>query len=101
MYKVTVTLTKTDTPLPGTVPFNHTALTVTDSAGTQQTFGLFGTEAPPWSQGVTVAADGVSNYSAQDMDENGAPIGTAVTTTFTPAAAATFPATSAITVTAA
>jgi len=98
MYNVTVTLTKTDTPLPTGVVFGHTNLTVTDSAGAVQNFALQGSETPPWTQVVAGLADGQSSYSAQDVDSAGNPIGAAVTTTFTPTVV-TFPATTAITVT--
>lgn len=96
-YNVNVQVATTDTPLAAGVTFDHTALAVTDSAGVVQTFALVA----PFTQAVTVAADGPSNYSAQAMDSTGAPIGSAVTTTFTPAVVQTFPAPSAITVTAA
>lgn len=97
MYNVLVTLTKTDTPLPTGVVFGHTNLAVTDSAGAVQNFALSGSETPPWSVTVAALADGQSSYSAQDVDSNGAPIGSAVTTTFTPTVM-TFPATSGISV---
>jgi len=98
MYNVLVTLTKTDTPLPSGVVFGHTNLTVTDSAGAVQNFALQGSETPPWTQAVAGLADGQSSYSAQDVDSNGNPIGSAVTATYTPTVA-TFPATSGITIT--
>lgn len=98
-YNVSVAVAKTVSPLPTGVVFGHTNLTVTDSAGAVQTFALNGSEATPWTQVVTVAADGASTYSAQDVDAAGAPIGAAVTATFTPAVV-TFPASSGITVTA-
>jgi hypothetical protein len=99
-YNVLVTLTKTDTALPAGVVFGHTNLTVVDSANVSQAFALSGAETPPWSQLVAGLADGTSTYTAQDVDSNGAAIGAAVTTTYTPTVV-TFPATSAITVTAA
>jgi hypothetical protein len=98
MYNVTVALTKTDTPLPTGTVFGHTNLAVTDAAGAVQNFSLSGSETPPWTVTVAALADGVSTYSAQDVDSNGAPIGAAVTASFTPTAV-TFPATSGITVT--
>ncbi len=97
MYNVLVTLTKTDSPLPTGVVFGHTNLTVTDSAGEVQNFSLSGSETPPWTVTVAALADGQSSYSAQDVDSNGAPIGSPVTTTFTPTVM-TFPATSGISV---
>lgn len=98
MYNVTVSLTKTDTPLPTGVVFGHTNLTVTDAAGAVQNFSLNGSETPPWTVTVAALADGASSYSAQDVDSNGAPIGAAVTATYTPVAV-TFPATSGMTFT--
>jgi hypothetical protein len=98
MYNVLVTLAKTDTPLPDGVIFGHTNLTVTDSASAVQNFSLNGSEATPWTQTVAGLADGASTYSAQDVDSNGAAIGSAITATYTPTVA-TFPATSGITVT--
>jgi len=98
-YNVRVQLSKVDTPLATGVVFGHTNLVVTDAAGVVQPFALNGSESPPWSQVVTVAADGVSSYSAQDVDANGGAIGAAVTASFTPAVV-TFPASSGITVTA-
>jgi hypothetical protein len=97
MYNVLVTLAKTDTPLPTGVVFGHTNLTVTDSAGAVQNFALNGSETPPWSVTVAGLADGASSYSAQDVDAGGGSIGAAQTTTYSPVAA-TFPATSGITV---
>jgi hypothetical protein len=97
MYNVNVQLTKIDSPLPAGVVFGHTNLTVTDSAGAVQTFSLNGSEVTPWSTPVAGLADGTSTYVAQDVDSNGAAIGTAITATFIPTAA-TFPATSGITV---
>jgi hypothetical protein len=96
-YNVTVTLTKVQTPLANGIIFGHTNLSVTDAAGMAQQFSLNGSEATPWSVTVAGLADGVSNYSAQDVDSTGTAIGAAVTQSFTPVAA-TFPATSAITV---
>ena len=100
MYNVLVTLTKVDAPLPSGIVFGHTNLTVTDSANVSQAFSLSGAETPPWTQLVAGLADGTSTYTAQDVDSNGAAIGNPVTTTYVPVAT-TFPATSAITVTAA
>ena len=99
-YNVLVQITKTDTALPTGVVFGHTNLAVTDAAGVVQNFALSGAESPPWSQLVAGLADGASSFSAQDVDANGAPIGAAVTATYTPAVV-TFPASSGITVTAA
>ena len=97
-YNVNVQLAKTATPLPTGVVFAHTKLTVTDAAGAVQTFSLNGSEAIPWSQVVAGLADGTSQYVAQDVDANGAAIGSPQTTSYTPAVT-TFPATSGITVT--
>ena len=97
MYNVTVSLTKTDTPLPTGIVFGHTNLTVTDAANAVQTFSLNGGETIPWTTPVAGLADGQSTYVAQDVDSSGAAIGTAVTVTFTPKAA-TFPATTAVVV---
>ena len=97
-YNVLVTLTKVDTPLATGIVFAHTHLDVTDSAGVIQSFALTGAETPPWSQLVAGLADGASTYTAQDVDLTGAPIGVAVTASYTPVPA-TFPATSSITVT--
>lgn len=99
MYNVSVQITKVDTPLPTGIVFGHTNLTVTDAAGAVQNFALSGAETPAWSQVVAGLADGESTYSAQDVDGTGSPIGVAVSAKFTPAAAATFPASSGITVT--
>ena len=98
MYNVLVTLAKTDTPLPAGIVFGHTNLDVTDSAGAVQSFALNGSETPPWSVAVAGLADGESSYSAQDVDANGAAIGSPQTATYTPTVP-TFPATSGITVT--
>lgn len=97
MYNVTVTLTKTDTPLPTGIVFGHTNLTVTDAANAVQSFSLNGGETIPWTTPVAGLADGPSTYLAQDVDSTGAAIGASVTTTFTPKAA-TFPASTAIVV---
>ena len=94
MYNVTVTLNKTETALPTGVIFGHTNLTVTDAQGVVQSFSLGGS---PWTQVVTSLADGTSTYVAQDVDLGGLAIGSAVSTTFTPAVT-TFPATSGISV---
>lgn len=98
MYNVLVALAKTDTPLAAGVIFGHTNLTVTDSQGTVQNFALNGSETPPWTTPVAGLADGASTYSAQDVDSAGAAIGAAQTASYTPTAA-TFPATSGVTVT--
>jgi hypothetical protein len=98
MYNVLVTLAKTDTALPTGIVFGHTNLDVTDAAGVVQSFSLNGSETPPWSQLVAGLADGSSSYLAQDVDSTGAAIGSSQTATYTPVAA-TFPATSGITVT--
>jgi hypothetical protein len=96
MYNVSVTLNKTDTALPAGTVFGHTNLTATDSAGAVQNFSLNGSETPPWTVTVAGLADGVSSFSAQDVDANGAPIGAAVTGNYSPVPA-TFPATSGLT----
>jgi hypothetical protein len=98
MYNVTVTLTKTATPLPTGIVFGHTNLIVTDAAGAIQKFSLNGSETVPWTTVAAGLADGTSTYSAQDVDSTGAAIGTPVTASFTQVPA-TFPATSAVTVT--
>lgn len=99
MYTARVALAKTDTPLPDGKVFGHTNLTVTDADGAVQVFALNGSETPPWTQVVTIAADGASSYSAQDVDANGDTLGSPQTTTYTPSAApATFAATSGISV---
>lgn len=97
MYNVLVSLTKVDTALPTGTVFGHTNLTATDSAGAVQPFSLNGSEVPPWTVAVAGLADGMSTFSAQDVDSAGAPIGAAVTQTYTPVPV-TFPATSGITV---
>jgi hypothetical protein len=98
MYNVNVQLSKTDTPLPAGVAFGGTNLVVTDAAGVAQKFSLNGNETPAWSQNVSGLADGLSSYSAQDVDTNGLAIGAAVTAIFTPKVV-NFPATGAIAVT--
>lgn len=97
MYNVVVSLTKVDAPLPTGVIFGHTNLDVTDSKGAVQHFALTGAETIPWTQAVVGLADGASNYTAQDVDANGRPIGAAITASFTPTAV-TFPATRGITI---
>lgn len=96
MSNILITLTKTATPLPTGVVFDHTNVVVVDSAATSQTFALNGSETPPWSQVVTVA-DGAGTVTATDVDSTGATIGTPVTQAFT-STAPTFAATTGITV---
>lgn len=100
MYNTLVQLTKTQTPLSTGVVFGHSNLTVSDAAGAVQNFALNGSEATAWAQLVAGLADGPSTYTVQDVDATGAPIGAAVTATYTPAVA-TFAATTGITVSAA
>lgn len=98
MYNVNVTIVKTDTALPSGVVFGHTNLTVTDAKGIVQVFALTGAESPvPWSIDVSGLSAGQSTYLAQDVDVNGAAIGTSVSTVYLPKAL-TFPASTAITV---
>jgi hypothetical protein len=103
MSTATVTLTKVTTPLAaGAAAFAKTTVTLTDSAGVVQTADLVGTESPPWVAvfpNVAAVSGATGKVSAQDLDVAGQPMGAAVTTTFTEVgSAATFPATSAITV---
>ena len=101
-YDVTVTCTTTDTPLGVGVNFGGTTLTVTDSGGTVQTFHVLSTGTTPWTQAVTVAMEGASTYSAQDVDSNGNSLGAAVTANYNPGVVGSFPATTGpLTVTAA
>lgn len=97
-YNVSVALAKVDSPLPPHVAFGHTALTVTDSTGAAQTFSLTNTSSPPWTQVVSNLADGASSFSAQDVDSTGAPLGAAVTVSYTPPVVM-FPASSGISIT--
>lgn len=91
-YNVLATVAVSTTNLPTGVIYSHTNLTVIDSAGAAQNFSLTGAETPtPWAQAVTGLADGTSTYTAQAVDATGASIGAAATASFTPAAPATFP----------
>lgn len=105
MSTVTVTLTKNAAaPLPaGSAAFAATLVTLTDSAGTKQTATVNGTETPPWVaefDNVANTAGGSGSVTAQDQDASGVAIGSPVTQLYnnTGVAPATFPQTTAISV---
>jgi hypothetical protein len=97
-----VQLTKVTTVLPATnAAFAGTQVVLTDSANSVQNATLTGIETPPWSVQFANVAAGAGSVVATDVDTAGATLGTPVTVQFTELAPATFPATSAATVTSA
>jgi hypothetical protein len=104
LIQITVVIIKATATLPSTnAAFAGTSVVVTDSTGVaQKAVVLTGVETPtPWGFTTSVAA-GAGTITATDLDSTGAVIGTPVTQTFTEVGSpppATFPQTTAITVT--
>lgn len=87
------------TTLPTGVTFASIAVVTTDAAGASQTSNLVGTETPPFSVSLTVAA-GAGSVVATAVDSTGTAIGSPITQSYTTIAApTTFPAPTGITVT--